>query len=392
MEKRIKVLWLPAWFPSKQDFLNGDFIERHAQAVSIYADVIVIYVFRDINLKKNTSKIEFEKGIGLEIYRAYYNSTAKWGVIGKLLSSINFFLLQQRVYKLAKDKSNGFDLVHVHISQRQALFAIFLKITEKIKYVISEQNSWFMPFGDIFFAKSFLLKYIVKQNFKRANAIHVVSASLGNELKKKYIFIKNFTVVPNVVNSKIFFPVSNLPQSSELNFFAITGNTYHKNTDGVIRAFSNYLKSGYNGCLYIAGPNTDELEVLAKELSIENNVIFHGVLSNTSVAKMMQTCDVFVFFTRYETFGCVMAEALCCGKPIIASALEVLKENVEENVNALLVTSEDEDDLTKKLMYFSNNKNKFDSNKIAKEAIAKYNLDKVGKELLMFYKSVLKEK
>jgi glycosyltransferase involved in cell wall biosynthesis len=391
MEKRIKVLWLPAWFPSKQDFLNGDFIERHAQAVSKYADVTVIFVFRDITLQKNTSKIEFHEAVGLNIYRAYYNGTTKWGAIGKMLSFIKFFLLQKKVYTLAKKKSENFDLVHVHISQRQAVFAHFLKITKKIKYVISEQNSWFMPQGNKVFSKSFLLKYIVRQNFKMANAIHVVSASLGNELKSKYTFIDNFTVIPNVVNSKIFFPIINLPQSSELKFFAITGNTYHKNTDGIIRAFGNYLKKGYLGCLYIAGPNTIDLEILANELSIEANVKFLGILSYTSVAAFMQTCNVFVFYTRYETFGCVMAEALCCGKPIIASNLDVLKENLQENINALFVESENDKDLTDKLIYFNNNKSKFDNSKIAEDAKAKFNFDKVGKDFLAFYNSVLEE-
>jgi glycosyltransferase involved in cell wall biosynthesis len=391
MEKRIKVLWLPAWFPSEQDFLNGDFIERHAQAVSKYADVTVIYVFRDITFKKNESKIEFHKAVGLNIYRAHYNCTTKWGPIGRMVSFIKFFLLQKKLYNLAKTESNNFDLVHVHISQRQALFAHFFKITKRIKYVISEQNSWFMPQGNKVFSKSFLLKYIIRQNFKKANAIHVVSASLGNELKSKYTFIDNFTVIPNVVNSKIFFPIVNLPQSNDLKFFAITGNTYHKNTDGIIRAFGNYLKRGYEGCLYIAGPNIEELEILVKELSIEANVKFLGILSYTLVAAFMQKCSVFVFYTRYETFGCVMAEALCCGKPIIASNLDVLKENLEENINALFVVSENDNDLTEKLIYFLNNNSKFDNKKIAEEANAKFNYDKVGKDFLAFYNSALEK-
>lgn len=391
MERKIKVLWLPAWFPSEQDFLNGDFIERHAQAVSKYAEVTILYVFRDVTLKNNKYNIQLEKNGDLTIYRAFYNCTNKWNWIGKLYSSTLFFFLQKKIYKLAKKESGNFDLVHVQISQRQALFALFLKLTKKLKYVITEQNSWFMPFGNKAFTNGLFLKYIVKLNFKNASAIHVVSKSLGKALKNKYSFINDFIVIPNVVNNNLFFPLSNITPNESFVFFAITGNTYHKNTDGVIRAFDNFIKQGYNAYLRIAGPNIFELNALVKKLAIESYVKFYDSIPQISVSKLMQTCDAFIFFTRYETFGCVLAEALCCGKPVIASRLDVLQENLQENINAVFVESENENDLSEKLIYFVNNIDKFNNKKIAENAIAKYNFDKVGQDFLAFYNTVLEK-
>ncbi len=35
----MKVLWLVSWYPSKLSPLSGDFVKRHAEAVSLYEDV-----------------------------------------------------------------------------------------------------------------------------------------------------------------------------------------------------------------------------------------------------------------------------------------------------------------------------------------------------------------
>ncbi len=392
MEKRISVLWLPAWFPSKQDFLNGDFIERHAHAVSKYADVTVIYVVKNTSLEKKSQLIELVEKKGLRIYIGQYNNGSSFGLFSKFWSSILFFLLQNKIFKLSQKNKPLYDLVHVHISQRQGLFAHFLRIKRKLKFVITEQNSWFMPFGNKAFTKSYFLKKLVKANFKFSSGIHTVSKSLGNELKKKYSFIKNFTVIPNVVNNDIFYLDANITKNELVYFFAITGNIYHKNTDGLIRAFNAFLKNGYKAQLHIAGPNTDALKKLVNDFSISDDVFFNGSLPYTEVAKKMQACDAFIFFTRYETFGCVMAEALSCGKPLIATDIAVLKENLTHNENAIIIENENELELQLAMQSFCNNHINFNSIKIEKDAHEKYNYNSIGQHFFNFYKDILLKK
>src|SRR6476646_5853919 len=43
----MKVLWIASWYPSRLSPFDGDFIKRHAQAVSLYDYVDVLYVERD---------------------------------------------------------------------------------------------------------------------------------------------------------------------------------------------------------------------------------------------------------------------------------------------------------------------------------------------------------
>ncbi len=391
MNKRLKILWLPAWLPSKVDFLNGDFVQRHAIAVSKFADVVVLFVVKDESLILANTLIELQEKEGLSVYTGYYNSSIKNIFLKKIKLIYIYFYLLFKLYYTAKKRHGIFNLVHVHISSKQGLFALWLKFVKGINYVITEHSGWFMPIGKDIFTRNIFTKIIIKINYKYASAIHVVSQNLGIQLQKKYQFIKSVKVIPNVVDNSIFFYKQEMNKELPTNFLAINGNNFQKNIDGIIRSFSTYLKNGNDAFLHIAGPNDEALKILVKELDLNDSVKFYGTVANEIIASLMQKTDAFVFFTRFESFGCVMAEALCCGKPIIASNLDVLRENLEENINALFVESENEKDLTDKLIYFTNNKSKFDNNKIAEDAKAKFNFDKVGKDFLTFYNSVLEK-
>jgi glycosyltransferase involved in cell wall biosynthesis len=392
MNERLKILWLPAWYPSKIDFLNGDFVQRHASAVSKYADVIVLFAIKDTSLFNVNTKVDIEEENGLFVYKGYYNTSTKNKIFKKIFLPFIYFKLFFKLYQIVEKRHGNFNLVHIHVSLWQGLLALWLKFTKQINYVITEHNSWFMPLGNINFTKNYLLKLIIKANFKYASAVHVVSKNLGNELLKKYSTIKAFSVIPNVVDNNLFFYAKNINKNLKTNFLAINGsNLFQKNTDGIIKAFSTLMRKEYDVMLHIIGPNDGELKKMINELNLNDNVKFYGAISNNAVAKLMQDTDAFIFFTRFETFGCVMVEALCCGKPVIASRLDVLQENLDENINALFVESENEKDLTEKLIYFANNKDKFDNTKIAEDATTKYNFDKVGRDFLAFYNTVLKK-
>jgi glycosyltransferase involved in cell wall biosynthesis len=390
MEKRIKVLWFASWFPSKHDFLNGDFVERHAHAVSKYADVTILHIVKNEFYQSNLFQIELEQFDGLNIYRGYYRCTSKFGIISKIWSVFLYYYLQIKLYIKVRKIYGVFDLHHVYIIQKQALLLLLLKKMSGIKYLVSEQNGWYMPIGDRHFTKSFFLKNLIKLVFKNATAVHPVSNSLKKNLQQKYPFIKNTFVIPNVVNEEVFFLEEKVNKSNgELNFFAVTGNTYTKNTDGIIRAFSNFLKLGYTATLDIAGPNIDELILLAESLEMKNMITFHNAVPYQTIAKLMKKCDAFIFFTRHETFGCVMIEALFCGKPVIATRIPVLQENLVENENALFVEQENETELTEKLVFFSKTSGTFDNKKIALDAKAKFNYDLVGKQFIEAYNFIL---
>jgi len=79
--KKLHVLFLASWYPSRILKSNGDFIQRHAEAVALRHKVSVIHVKSDDNL---TDKIEIDdKEInGIRAIIAYVknskNPLVKW--------------------------------------------------------------------------------------------------------------------------------------------------------------------------------------------------------------------------------------------------------------------------------------------------------------------------
>ncbi len=391
MDKKLNILWLPAWFPSRVNFLGGDFTERYADAISAYSNITILYVVKDVSLSKR-SQVEIERKGSMVIYRSYYSGKDKQGVAGRIISLARYHYLLFSLYNKATKERGNFSFVHIHVPLRQSLLAVWLKIKNNLNYVITEQHSWYMPNREGFFTSSRPVQAMIKYVFKNASKVHTVSHSLGKELIFANL-VNSYTVIPNVVNTTIFnrsdFKTEN--DSGHTDFIAITGDVFHKNTDGIIRAFTKFVHLGHRASLHIVGPNINFLEQLSKDLGIYNNIIFYGAVSNEKVASAMQKCDAMIFFTRFETFGCVMAEALCCGIPIIASKLPVLEENLIESENGIFVIPENEDDLTSKLVYFTKNFSIFNKGVIAEVAKEKYNYSKVAKQMIAFYTSIESE-
>jgi glycosyltransferase involved in cell wall biosynthesis len=62
-----------------------------------------------------------------------------------------------------------------------------------------------------------------------------------------------------------------------------------------------------------------------------------GQLSHQDMASFYNASDVFVFPTRFDSFGMVVAEALACGLPVIVSENAGAKDLIEEGVNGWVV-------------------------------------------------------
>lgn len=67
------------------------------------------------------------------------------------------------------------------------------------------------------------------------------------------------------------------------------------------------------------GPQSEELEELARELHVDDRVIFAGAVPHDQVAHYMAAADLFTFPSIVETQGLVLVEALAAGTPVVAA-------------------------------------------------------------------------
>lgn len=102
----------------------------------------------------------------------------------------------------------------------------------------------------------------------------------------------------------------------------------YKGVQYLIYAFKNLSKYIKNVKLLIIGdgPYKYMLLRMTRELSVEQNVIFTGFLQRKILLSTLKACDVFVMPSSYEAFSMITAEAMACGKPVIACNVGGLPE------------------------------------------------------------------
>lgn len=96
-----------------------------------------------------------------------------------------------------------------------------------------------------------------------------------------------------------------------------------KGADLLVAAFSRIKRAvNFPVKLVMAGPDEGYLRTLkslAKDLKVDNDVIFPGPLYGREKLEAYVDADVFTLPSRYESFGNVVFEALACGTPVIVT-------------------------------------------------------------------------
>ncbi len=114
------------------------------------------------------------------------------------------------------------------------------------------------------------------------------------------------------------------------------------------------LKEKMNGTFFKVlmignGSMTEALKEEAKELGIETEIVFVGKVPNEVLNCYLQACDAFLFTSKSETQGIVLAEAFAAGLPIVAVEASGVEDIVENGVNGFR-TAEDVESWTDQIM------------------------------------------
>ena len=388
----MKLLWLPGWYPNKTEPYSGDFIQRHAKAVSLYNTVQVIHVVRDKYgvVTKKVKEEDVEYGDLKEKIVYYYTPVISISIIDKIISSWRYYALYKtaiRKYLLAEGTPV---CAHVHVVNKNGFAALWVKRKYKIPYCVSEHGVVYVS-GAVpsFNDNNWWFKRMWNKLMNAASGLSVVSHYLGESIRK----IKpdtRFTVIPNVVNDTVFFPHTKNVADKITSFIHISTLGYQKNPEMILQAFGLVKKENPLFMLSVFGPPKKELEELADKLGLKEHVSFHNEIPQQELAVFLQGSDALILYSRYETFGCVLIEANACGVPAIVSELPVFHEIIEEGVNGYFVPGEDPEALAQKLLQFMHQSPQVPDNAIALAANEKYNYARVGKQFGEFYEDSLR--
>ena len=128
MSNKLNILFLCGWYPSKVLPNNGDFIERHALAVSKKCNVTVVHIISDENQTKEIEIVSRENQ-GIKEHIAYLKSTEN-PILKSLLFLKAFFKLLKLIPKI--------EVVHLNEIYPFGIFSLYLKWFQKKPFLISE--------------------------------------------------------------------------------------------------------------------------------------------------------------------------------------------------------------------------------------------------------------
>ncbi len=116
--------------------------------------------------------------------------------------------------------------------------------------------------------------------------------------------------------------------------------TQEKNIPFLIQSFKEVKASQPDTTLVIIaqGPLEEELKDLVRELglSLNDDVIFTGVLPFNYLVNAYYSADLFVFSSLTETQGLVLIEAMAAGLPVVAVSASGVREMVDDGIDGIL--------------------------------------------------------
>jgi glycosyltransferase involved in cell wall biosynthesis len=317
---RTRVLILPSWYPSGGSPITGIFIEDQAVVLSRAMDVTVhvprMWRWRDYLAAFKEGGPGYEDPAGLRVYRQRVPIPPKIS----LGASMALYLRgARRGFRRVAERWGRPDVIHAHVVLPAGWAAMRLGREHGIPVVLTEHSG---PFAVHLVSDAHTR--LVRETLQGVSALIAVSPAMARQLQAACPGVE-IQVLGNVVRSDVFRPPEEAADSRRAppgRFLSVSGLVKEKGIEYLLEAAHRLRRAGapdFEVVIAGDGPDRARLERRAAELGLGGSCRFLGALSRKGVRDALRDCSVFVLPSLGETFGVVLAEAMACGKPVIAT-------------------------------------------------------------------------
>jgi len=353
--KRHNILVLTALYPDQTDPAFGIFIHEQIKNIKDKEnfDFVVIsprpFCPFPLNLIKKKwaaySKIKPQDTIdGISVYYPRYLRFP-----GKHFHALSAMSMYIFCFFTIRKAIKSFDplIIHAHEVTPAGLLGCFIKMIFKIPLVCtllgSDINSY-PYYNKISFATT-------KIALNCCDVVISISQSLASNARHIANNIKSLVVVRNGIDTEKFRYVPdkgnalrnsvNIKPKDRVILFV--GHLIKpKGVYELIEAFCTLNREFNDIFLFVVGFGIEEssLKTLVKSRGLENKVFFWGNQKHDELPKFYSSSDIFVLPSHSESLSTVVAEALACEKPAVASNVGGIPEIIKNGYNGLLVEKE----------------------------------------------------
>jgi glycosyltransferase involved in cell wall biosynthesis len=233
----------------------------------------------------------------------------------------------------------------------------------------------------------------IKKTFSSAQAVTAISSDIKARILKLGVNSDKVHLIPNGVFLNEYISPEEYHQQTNDSYILYLGSLIkRKGVDILMQAFHKICKDYPNVRLKIAGTGKEEnnLITLSKELRIDQNVDFVGLVRGDRKRELLRNALFLVCPSRYEPFGIVILEAFASGIPVIASRIGGIPDIVKDGENGFLFEPENTEELTEKMEIMLNNnvlRNTMAQNTL--QCANRYNWHSIVNEYINIYSKIL---
>jgi phosphatidylinositol alpha-1,6-mannosyltransferase len=264
----------------------------------------------------------------------------------KLLLLLSFFKIRRYLREC--------DVIHAMDVMPYAFIAALCSIGLRKKFIITAIGS-----GSIKPLHHFFLKPLSVWTYRRATQISSISSYTDREVKKIIYDLKT-EIITLGIDGETFLTSKEGNLIEKPPYIMSVGKVKARKGHHLsIRAFAKvaerypllrYVIVGTKGGNYF-----EELQVLIKELGIEERVVFRGVISDEELAHLYRNAELFILMSQnvdydVEGFGLVFLEAASFGLPTIGCLDTGAIDAIRDGVNGYLVPQDGVDQAAKKMI------------------------------------------
>lgn len=315
----MNVVHFTCWYPLAERPNYGHFIreqvkamQHHGKGKHVLAAVVIAPGKASYHntLRYLTEEADGVTGAVLEVHTRFYD---------QLYNNPPFLLQQFRhLYRHVADVVQP-DLLHAHVSYPCAIIVRQLARQLELPYVVSDH--WL---GTIQHLQQHPLRHMTIKALQSAKAILVPSRFMQQQVQdlgKRWSF-PAVQVVPPTVDPSLY-PFKPKVEHKRLQLVAMAPLAKSKQLDLLIDAVAKLETEGLACRLTLIGTGKDRGRLEARAADHHAPVRFVGRQTHKQVATHLHDADAALFSSKHEVFGPYLAEALCTGTPVLATALPV---------------------------------------------------------------------
>jgi glycosyltransferase involved in cell wall biosynthesis len=319
-----------------------------------------------------------------------------WGMFGlKGLRKFGGYTYMLSLFWYLWKQRNRYDLIHIHMLSYPAFPGVLAGRWLGKKTIVKIANSGWgsdirrMRNNDLLPGQRQMLPVAL-----RADRIVAVNKRIVDELRQAGVPAERIAVIPNGVDVNGLGCRCDYGLTSPLVAVFVGRLHPQKGLDVLIAAFAEVVRSrpgiGWRLWLLGDGPSRPELETMAQQMGVAQDVKFWGQVDNVST--LLDRADIFVLPSRAEGMSNALLEAMAHGLPCVATRISGNTDLIQHGENGLLVQPESETALAEAMLNLADDEMlRRRVGRAARETVETgYSMDSIAQRYVELYDTLLR--